>query len=146
MFADCITAKLLPKHDGFNPTVFGILRNFPYLEKGQSLADINTLEQLVLLYGRPQKTSWTFFRTTRYLVWAQDGIATMVDADIRYRSWDKFLVGNVLIFESMSLDQFLQTQWPYKGWEDHNLYIDGDAPDTLPEDPYDWEHMPTPIQ
>ena len=133
--------EIWAKKNGFKTTIRGILRSIPYLEN----PEINTLDQLVLFYRQPQKVTWTFFRTTRYLIWTNIGIAVMADADIRYRSWDTFLVDNILIFEPMSLEQFLQTQWPSTDWEDQNLYSGGDSPDTLSEDPYDWKHMPTPI-
>jgi hypothetical protein len=132
--------------------VVGILRDRRYEEGISRVEDFRTLEELVLQYGRPDDVKWTVQSHMRYLIWARQGISTSVLAtQDRIDEWDKLWVFDIVLFEPMSLRKYLGTAFPlwddiFEGWIPENMYAPGlsDAPDRLPEDPYDWAHMPTP--
>ncbi len=137
-----------------NQTIAAILRSRPetQLTDGivRSQADLSTLDQVVQLYGRPEKVTWTPFRLDRYLMWPQRGVAVGAYAYVTQFSWEELAINEVLLFAPMTLRELLNTEWPWPpygaGWASHNLYTGttADAPDRFPEDPYDWAHMPTP--
>lgn len=124
--------------------VFGILRDLP-LEN----AEIQSLEQLVIMYGQPDKVTWANYCEARYLIWAHQGVAALASGGVRQFEWNELHVLNILIFKPMGVRQFLKSTWPWPqygaGFANENTCVQPytDAPDTLPEDPYDWEHMPT---
>ncbi len=132
--------------------VVGILRYRRYEAGMSGPDDYQTLGQLVLRYGRPDDVKWTIFSHMRYLIWAREGISARVLAfQDSIDEWDKLLVFDIVLFEPMSLKEYLRTAFPlwddiFTGWVSNNMYAPGlsDAPDRLPEDPYDWAHMPTP--
>jgi hypothetical protein len=114
-------------------------------------ADVGTLDELVVEYGRPHLVKWGSFCRVRYLFWPNQGILAEANASVSIFDWNELRLEQVLIFEPMSLDQVIDKPWPwpsdyiYMGWTDHNPCTREvtDAPDTLPEDPYNWENMPT---
>jgi hypothetical protein len=115
-----------------------------------ALKDISSLKQLVGEYKQPDKVSWHYRCGTRFLVWSQKGIGAQVFT-YGQPSWGNPL-GEILLFEPMSLDQFMQMPWPYykpppiEGkifLENNPCNKDSIHPDIGAEDPYDWEHMPT---
>ena len=130
--------------------LIGVLRVDQYLDEGTdrySLADIQNLEQLVTPYGRPEQVTWSNYCQARHLVWAQNGIASTVDSHADPPEWSNFFVQAVLIFEPMSVRQFMRTRWPWPQygpvWSHQNPCDETDVLDALPEDPYDWEHVPS---
>lgn len=130
-----------------NGKVVGIFLKDSFLtsETGTSL---NTL---VSQFGRPNKVTWSMIPLMRFLIWSDEGIAVLADANITDYSRGEFEVVYILYFEPMELETFLQNAhelpWPYIGsFSEVNLFTfqTTDAPDILPEDPYDWERIPTP--
>jgi hypothetical protein len=131
--------------------VFAIFLDEPFQnEDFQYVSDTPSLEVLVRKYGRPDYVVWTLISDTRYLVWGRDGIAAMVDSDINHRNWENLRVHEMLVFVPQNTWYFmlLQSSWPWPrtggGITSHNLAPIGssDHPDVLPQDPYDWTHMP----
>jgi hypothetical protein len=113
------------------------------------LKDISSLKQLVADYQRPDKISWHYRCGTRFLVWAQKGIGVQAFT-YSQPNWDN-PIGEVLLFEPMSLEHFLQIPWPYhkpplidgKIFSEKNPCTDDSPnPDFGAEDPYDWQQMP----
>lgn len=137
-----------------NQTIVAMLRTYPETQlvngRVRSLADLSTLDQVVLLYGQPEEVTWGVFCLERYLMWPRQGVAVGAYAYVTQFSWEELGVSEVLLFEPMNLRAFLNTEWPWPtygvGWAGHNLCTNTttDAPDRFPEDPYDWEYMPTP--
>ena len=110
------------------------------------IAETNTLEQLILTLGRPNKVTWNN-SCGRFLVWGSKGVAAAVNHFAYLHSGWNIRVNSLLFFEPMLDDQFVQEAWPWaeKGvqlWHQQTC-IEGDSPDPYPEDPFDWEHMPT---
>lgn len=125
--------------------VLGILRDWPFED-----AEIQSLDQLVIMYGQPDKVTWANYCGARYLIWARHGVAALASGSVRRFEWNELHVLNILIFKPMGVRRFLKSTWPWPqygaGFANENICVQPytDAPDTLPEDPYDWEHMPTP--
>jgi hypothetical protein len=114
------------------------------------------LDTFVAPYGRPDEVTWTPFCNSRYLIWAKNGVAVSVDTPrlvfengIRRPSrWDELTITEVLLFEPTDINNILNIQyWPWPnngaGWSLDKM-CSGDVLDTLPKDPFDWEHIPTP--
>jgi hypothetical protein len=111
-----------------------------------------TLAELVYDFGKPDRVTWSYSKYDRYLIWAQKGIAAAIYASntVLCYDCDEIKATEYQLFEPMSLNQFLLMKfvwYPFGGvgWAPRNLFINSDAPYTRPENPYDWEHMPTPI-
>lgn len=109
------------------------------------------LIDFVLEYGRPEKVTWAGLCRERILIWAHNGIAVSTDANTYLHTWETFAIADMLIFKPMSIQQFLSADWPtspYIGklfYETNPCAEDNpNGPDPFPEDPYDWDHMPTP--
>lgn len=134
-------------------TVMAVYRSDPYTKATDtgyiSRADIASVGDLVNIYGKPDKVAWTYIVNLRYLIWARYGIAAEVNVNMWRRRWNELHVFEVILFEPMTLSEFLQTQsqwpWPHQVSEigTENLYPVGssDHPDALPEDPFDWNNI-----
>lgn len=129
--------------------VVGVLRAWPRFEKDRSIADVQTLAQLVEQYKRSDKTTWTTSCKQRYLIWAHEGVAASVAAQPNFFYPEEYLVNNILLFAPVQSSQFMSTPWPYPDtvseWSSQNPCPsqNSDAPDTLPEDLYDWDKLLT---
>jgi hypothetical protein len=123
--------------------IVGVFRAIAYPIGGK----VPTLDEIVIQYGRPEEVSWSNSCRSRFLLWASEGIASVAYAEVDLFDWNELHIGSILLFEPMSTRQFMRMKWSLplfaSQYADHNTCI-GDAPDTLPEDPYDWAHMPTP--
>lgn len=115
------------------------------------LKDDPSLKQLVSDYRQPDKVSWHYRCGTRFLVWAQRGVGAQAFT-YSHPDWNN-PIGEILLFEPMSLEHFLQIPWPYFKpppidgkifWGNNPCNTDSPNPDFGAEDPYDWQHMPTP--
>jgi hypothetical protein len=147
---EIIDLWVVRQNDG-RDVVIGVLRISPYKDdKHRPVADVQTLSQLVTWYGRPEQVSWSLSCHSRFLFWASRGIAALVTS-----KQDGFLIGeytvfSVLLVEPMSTRQLIETTWPLPevgpAWTSENLCAPGttDAPEDLPEDPYDWEELLAP--
>ena len=126
--------------------VVAILRDLQKLDTVNKIY----LDEFVSRYWRPDAIKWTLFPRSRYLVWAEDGVAVSANCDVKKYGWNELRVHEILLFEPMGVRQFLRTDWPYpnigSGWNTVSTRELGmeDNPDTYPLDPYDWMHMPTP--
>jgi len=123
--------------------VFGVLRSGPGVPNHpeyDALVDVPTLQVLVQPYGRPDQVMWGKHVETRYLIWARKGVAALAGT---YDGFD-VPVASVLIFPPRGVRGFLlaATFWPWPKdvatWSYVKPPAPGDAPDTLPQDPYDW--------
>ncbi len=129
--------------------VSAVFRAWPYWEEDRSLADVQTLAQLITEYGRPDRVIWTPICKERYLIWAHEGVAVSASAQPSFLHPEEYTVGDVLLFAPMPIRTFMGTDWPYpndgSGWSNGNTCTSQttDAPDTLPEDPYDWDKLLT---
>jgi hypothetical protein len=131
--------------------VFAIYRNSPTLgDDFRYLTDVPNVETLAFQYGRPNKVTWAWGFETRFLIWANQGVAAGAEANVRELNWDEMRVGDIVFFEPMGLNQFFRIapNWPWPdyggGFANNNLYPPGfsNRPDKLPEDPYDWKNIP----
>ena len=111
------------------------------------------LIDFVLDYGKPEKVTWTGLCRERIIIWAHNGVAVYTDANTYLHNWETFGISETLFFKPMSIQKFINADWPenYIGqsllFYETNPCTEGNpnGPDPFPEDPYDWEHMPTPI-
>ncbi len=113
------------------------------------------LIDLVLVFGRPEKVTWSSGCRTRTLTWPMKGVMVVADANVKLKDWSEIGVGEMVISYPMGVREFLKTarQWPWPmgaGIVDENMCASTEDntrfPDRYPEDPYDWEHMPTPTK
>lgn len=132
--------------------VSGVFFTWTYSDQYMSLVSTQVLP-LLLEYGRPTKVTWGKNPRVRYWIWAEAGVAVEASStlsDVTGVGWDKTGYSELLLFNPMELEQFLETDWPWPqdshGFSLRNLYPEGEATraDTRPEDPYDWTTMPTP--
>ncbi|KAF0107995.1 MAG: hypothetical protein FD146_1293 [Anaerolineaceae bacterium] len=145
-----------------NIVVVSLLRSNPQLGPNfRSMADVTNLQQLVLEYGKPDKVTWSSSSTFRYLIWARKGVAATAAYMGRLGDWDDSVVVKILLFEPTDIQQLLvndaeihlgfMQNYPCVSLMDATMLpwnqpppAPPDAGDMFPEDPYDWEHMPTP--
>lgn len=136
--------ELWYKHDNADPTIVAVYKDSPY----DRLAKPFTLGDYIRRYGQPNRVLWSFDCRTRYLIWANQGIAGQFSSNpVMLSEWDKLPVYNDLIFQPTAVSDFLTTHWPWPDYSSYyavrNLCAGGDVPDELPQDPYDWSRMPT---
>jgi hypothetical protein len=145
---------LISKRLGKN-VVVAVFDHILYLQipvdRNLYLNDFVYLEQVVLAFGKPEKTTWSHNNLQRYLMWPEKGIAVI--AEPRYSTsveWNDLRVDGVLVFKPMNMRKFLCSSLD---WSILSPFISPsstlppqipDLRDIYPEDPYDWEHMPTP--
>jgi hypothetical protein len=132
------------RRDG-DDIIVGLFREW---QGWDSRADVRTLGQLALQFERPDKVMWSDGCHSRYLVWARKGIAASVSAIHTIDAPDDYRVMEILLFEPMEAEQFVHTPWPFTllhsaGWSTRNRCDPSSdhAPDTLPQDPYDWDRI-----
>lgn len=128
--------------------VLGIYLDQPAFVDGKTLNPVYLME-IIQQYGLPEKVTWAGWCRTRAVIWGKKGLMVNADANIRHRTWDEYTVGSILIAKPMSTRRFMFFPWPWGFSLDIMNYnpCKGPAyspPDNLPEDPYDWDHMPTP--
>ncbi len=132
--------------------VSGVFFTIPYIDRGLSFIS-NQAFTLLLEYDRPTKVTWGKKSFARYWIWTEAGVAVEVSStlsDVTGVGWDKAGYSELLLFNPMELEQFLETDWPWplgsSGFSLQNLFPEGKGihADTRPEDPYDWTTMPTP--
>ena len=113
--------------------------------------DYVNLEQVLLLYGKPAKVTWASYTLKRYLLWPEYGIAVIADPMYtKTLTWDEIELDGIIIFEPMNLRKFICSS---NRWASLSHFIFPgfkkpieipDMRDIYPEDPYDWERLPTP--
>lgn len=146
--------QLWSDRKGWNSVVRAIYRSSQVYDRklmsdiGQEnmAKDIELLSEIVIKYGRAEKVTWSNV-CGRYLIWPEKGISVAAEhLSLRRYGWD-VLVNSILLFSPMSLDEYLATDWPWLGYgaeiSSYRTCAEGDSPDPFPEDPYDWEQIPT---
>jgi hypothetical protein len=134
-----------------NDLVVGIYLFFPTLERTRNHAELirsQNLGQFISKYGKPEKVIFSSFAYSRFLIWATDGIMIEAAAQTPLLDFNMLYVSTIFMFEPQETDMFLAnipcsslidlSELPgYTFASDRNR-------DPLPEDPCDWDHMPTP--
>ena len=128
------------------------------------LLDEGNLKFLVLENGRPDKVTWSAFTHFRVLIWARKGMAVTAFSMGPLEDWDSQVltraivevtlfaptdIQHLLVYDSEN-DQEFTANYPCASlMPARSLPVDKKPPssairDPGSEDPYDWEHMPTP--
>jgi hypothetical protein len=124
-------------------------------EMRQSLSDLSVkpirLIEIIHQYGRPEKVTWADGCRSRALIWGKKGLIVNADANTLLKSWDEFTVDRILITIPMNTRRLIFYPWPWRSGIGIMNFNNCTEPtfspsDNLPEDPYDWEHMPTSIK
>lgn len=140
-----------PEKDNKN-VVVGVLVEVPATDKNdKSRSELKDLRQVIRIYGLPEKVTWAQIPEVRHVVWANQGVAMGVGANISSTIDGNFNIGSALFFEPMNLESYFSqvVHWPL-----YDLHLGGFSPENLyplipyrhtqdpyPEDPYDWDAL-----
>ena len=146
--------ELWVKQQGFNKTIVAVLRDLPEAVKGFNFDAFPPLKVFAIQYGHPDEILWSLLCYSRYLIWPDQGVA--VDATIptpimrngllSTTTWDELIVSTIFLFQPTDFSEIRdisQWLWPNNGpgW----LLSNPCKEYKYPQDPFDWESLPTPV-
>lgn len=123
-------------------TVMAIMQIHMYSDDAIHLSPERTLKSWTQLHGRPSLIFYGDAPRYRCLIWPQAGLLTQIPI-MEDRRQAEIMLDYQLRFAPMESSDFLNTPYPWPndirfGCSSINHYLDGDAPDLHPLDPYNW--------